>query len=162
MVEENDGDRLSALMRRAGISDQQLADAVHASTQAVGKWKRTGDIARSRIAPICRVLSASADELLGLVALNQINETAGPYRAALDRETLRRAVHIVESELSRPNMLVLDSDGRAELIVTIYDRLQLATTEHDVQGFLSRILNAFANREDNRDHGGRPHGAHRS
>lgn len=67
--EQHDGDRLRALMARAKVSQATLARALDLSPTAVGKWFRAGQISRSQIAPICRLLRCSADELLGLVPI---------------------------------------------------------------------------------------------
>lgn len=69
MVYEHDGTRLGRLMRRAGVTNSALAEAVGSSLTAVGKWIKTGKFARENVVPICRALGCTADELLGLTSL---------------------------------------------------------------------------------------------
>lgn len=78
MVELHDGARLQLLMRRSGVRPAELADATGKSVQAVGKWVRTGAIARDVIPPICRRLNCSSDELLGLIPIEKISGEASP------------------------------------------------------------------------------------
>lgn len=66
---EHDGTRLRLLMSRANINTSTLSRAMNVTTQAVEKWLASGQIARAQIAPLCRVLRCSADELLGLVPI---------------------------------------------------------------------------------------------
>jgi hypothetical protein len=148
MVEQHDGDRLRILMDRSGTSDQDLAEATEASVQAVGKWKHTGQFARDRIVQICREVRCSADELLGLVPIDRIAETPAHYHAMLDRDRLQVAVRVVEQGLARADGVILAPEGKAELIMAIYDRLQIDAAEKDVLAFLSRILKVFAHREE--------------
>lgn len=64
-MEEHTGNRLARAMKAAGVSNTDLADAAGVSLQAVGKWLKTGNIARARLPAVTARLGITADELLG-------------------------------------------------------------------------------------------------
>ena len=59
------GERIRKLRNESGMSQEQLADAVHVSRQAVSKWE-TGESLpdTERLMILCHVLDVSADYLL--------------------------------------------------------------------------------------------------
>ncbi len=64
---EHIGRTIKALRKKAGLTQERLADCLGVSAQAVSKWEvgsTSPDL--SLIAPLCRVLGCSADELLGI------------------------------------------------------------------------------------------------
>jgi len=73
---EHDGMRLDRLMERANVNATTLAEAVGVSDTAVGKWIKSGKIARENIAAICRALGCSSDELLGLTQIAETPQAA--------------------------------------------------------------------------------------
>lgn len=76
---EHDGDRLRKLMARAGVSQADLTREIDVTAQAVGKWLRTGQIAREHLPGICRYLRCTSDELLGLAPITEPSaEAAAP------------------------------------------------------------------------------------
>lgn len=121
--ETNDGVRLDALMKRAGVKPRQLAEAAGVSEVAVGKWISEGTISRTRIPIICRTLKCSADELLGLVPIrsegSSVREVDGHY--AVDRTLMHQAIAWTMEGLE------LDGGRTAEetaaLILAIFDML---------------------------------------
>lgn len=78
MVYNHDGQRLEALMNRAKVPNSRLAEASGKSDQAVGKWIRTGKIARESIPAICRALHCSSDELLGILPISDLPNASAP------------------------------------------------------------------------------------
>lgn len=146
MVDQHDGDRLIALMRRAEVSDGQLSAATNRSVQAIGKWKATGKIARDRIPAICRRLRCSADELLGLVPIHRIGEDPAPYSFRPNRETLRDAMLIVERALTQPGVRV-SVEGRVEITLEVYEVLQQGQSAQMAERILGGMLRALTDRD---------------
>ena len=64
---EHIGQKIKDLRKKADLTQDRLADYLGVSAQAVSKWE-LGQTAPdlSLIAPLCRVLGCSADELLGV------------------------------------------------------------------------------------------------
>jgi len=64
---EHIGQRIKDLRKKANLTQDRLADYLGVSAQAVSKWE-LGQTAPdlSLIAPLCRVLGVTADELLGI------------------------------------------------------------------------------------------------
>ena len=61
------GERIAALRRAAGLSQEQMAEMLEVSRQAVSKWETGQTLPEAdRIPRICALFSVSADELLGL------------------------------------------------------------------------------------------------
>lgn len=143
MVENHDGERLTLLMRRPKVSDAKLAAATESSVQAVGKWKRTGKIAREKIAPICRAVRAKSDELLGLVPIDGIAEQAAVYESGLDRDLLRSSLVIVRRALTQPGASITD-EGFAEFVAAAYDMLGNGQTFASAERIVAGMLRAFA------------------
>jgi hypothetical protein len=143
MVEKHDGEHLAVLMQRHGVTDTKLADATNSSVQAVGKWKRTGQIARDKIAPICRAVHAKSDELLGLMPIADIAEQPAAYRLGPDPDLLREALMIVRRALSQPGVSVTN-DGFAEFVMAVYDMLGNGQTPESAERIVAGMLRAFA------------------
>lgn len=143
MVDNHDGERLAALMRRAKITDAKLADETGTSVQAVGKWKRTGQIAREHIAQICRCLNASADELLGLAPIKGVAEAPSIYRPGPEREALLNAVRWTTEALKADRRELPSPDKFARLIVNVYEVIRESPQTAD-RGVVIRLLRAAA------------------
>lgn len=61
------GDKILQLRKAAGLSQEQLAEALEVSRQAVSKWETNQSMPETeKVAAICRVFGVSADELLGI------------------------------------------------------------------------------------------------
>ena len=75
------GERIAQLRRAAGLSQEQLAEALEVSRQAVSKWE-TGQALpdTDRIARLCALFSVSADELLGLRTRQSTLEPSAPMQ----------------------------------------------------------------------------------
>jgi len=71
LTDEHVGPNLEALIRRSGKQKLALANHLNVSEQAVQKWIKKGTLAREHIRSICEFLNCSADELLGLVPINE-------------------------------------------------------------------------------------------
>ena len=73
------GERIAQLRRAAGLSQEQLAEALEVSRQAVSKWE-TGQALPDidRIGRLCALFSVSADELLGLPTQKSTQDLPAP------------------------------------------------------------------------------------
>lgn len=63
------GTKLQQLRRAAGLSQEQLADLIHMSRQAISKWEldqAAPDI--EKVSLLCKVFNISADELLDIAS----------------------------------------------------------------------------------------------
>lgn len=61
----NLADRIQQLRKRKGISQEELADRIGVSRQAVSKWENgTSDPSTSNLLAIARLYGVSAEELL--------------------------------------------------------------------------------------------------
>lgn len=73
------GERIARLRRAAGLSQEQLADALEVSRQAVSKWETGQALPETdRIARLCALFSVSADELLGLTPQPKPQDASAP------------------------------------------------------------------------------------
>lgn len=131
-----------ALMRRAGVSDARLAVATDATVQAVGQWKRKGNIARQRIPSICRVLRCSSDELLGLAPLAGVAESPAAYASDVDRTMLARAIAAVERWT--PTGRTICAEVHAEIILTVLELLESGVDQHSVDLLINGIARAWS------------------
>jgi len=89
------GERIRQLRSEKGMSQEQLAEALHISRQAVSKWE-TGESVpdTDRVMLLCHVLDISADYLL----FGKENEqTATPIRSAAERNKPGKALTIAGS-----------------------------------------------------------------
>lgn len=61
------GERIFQLRKAAGLSQEQLAECLAVSRQAVSKWETDQSVPETeKLAALCRVFGVSADQLLGL------------------------------------------------------------------------------------------------
>jgi len=59
--------RITELRKEKDMTQTDLAEAIHSSRQAVGKWENGNvDLSTETIAKLCEVFEVSADYLLGL------------------------------------------------------------------------------------------------
>lgn len=72
------GKKLQEARRSAGLSQEQLAEILHMSRQAISKWE-TGESVPDveKLREICGVFGVSADELLGLDGGGEKEKAAG-------------------------------------------------------------------------------------
>ncbi|MBR4205752.1 MAG: helix-turn-helix transcriptional regulator [Clostridia bacterium] len=64
---EHIGQRIKDLRKKADMTQDRLAEYIGVSPQAVSKWEvGSASLDLSLIAPLCRVLGCSSDELLGI------------------------------------------------------------------------------------------------
>ena len=85
------GERIAALRRAAGLSQEQMAEMLEVSRQAVSKWETGQTLPEAdRIPRICALFSVSADELLGMQAPKPVQETKAEEKNK-DVDTLLRA-----------------------------------------------------------------------
>ena len=85
------GENIAQLRRTAGLSQEQLAEMLEVSRQAVSKWENDQAAPEvDRIARLCALFSVSADELLGLETRKEPqHERQEPQQSAI--EDLNRA-----------------------------------------------------------------------
>ena len=91
------GERITELRRAAGLSQEQLAELLEVSRQAISKWE-TGQTQpeADRLPRICAVLGITSDELLGMIERVPVQESAAEESVgdvdALVRASLYRRV----------------------------------------------------------------------
>ena len=94
---EHIGQKIKDLRKKADLTQDRLADYLGVSSQAVSKWEvgqASPDLAL--IAPLCRVLGCSADELLGIRLTAELPQEQ-EYDPA-KRKILITACYILEAE----------------------------------------------------------------
>lgn len=99
------GSRIAALRERAGLSQQQLADALGINQQMVAYWERRAATLRpEQLASLADALKVSVDELLGKPAPRvRGNGPAGKVRyvfekvSRLPRRQQQKIVEVVEA-----------------------------------------------------------------
>ncbi len=83
------GTRLKKLRKSADLTQQELAEEIGVSVQAISKWETdTGMPDISQIVPLSRVLDVSADVLLGIVDENDSAEFDAIYKKCMAIETV--------------------------------------------------------------------------
>ncbi|MBQ7353173.1 MAG: helix-turn-helix transcriptional regulator [Clostridia bacterium] len=83
------GQRLKAFRKNEGWTQQDLADMIDVSTQAISKWETDAGMPDiSQIVPLSRVLNISTDILLGVVDDNDTKEFEKIYQKCMKIETL--------------------------------------------------------------------------
>jgi len=100
---QNIGKRIKEMRKAADLTQERLAEYLNVSYQAVSKWE-TGinapDLAL--IAPLCRVLGVTSDELLGLTGV--------------DREALRLRLEQAHEEMRRRGSVLEVIEAARELV----------------------------------------------
>lgn len=72
MMEQNIGDRIVTLRKAVGLSQEQLAEVVGVSRQAISKWETSQSLPEvDKLVLLSKAFSVSVDELLGGAAPNQ-------------------------------------------------------------------------------------------
>ena len=75
------GETIQALRRQKNLTQEQLAEQVGVSRQAVSKWElNTALPDTDKLVPLARALGVSVDELLGNVSENGVSATPSPER----------------------------------------------------------------------------------
>lgn len=83
------GQRLKAFRKNEGWTQQDLADMIDVSTQAISKWETDAGMPDiSQIVPLSRALNISTDILLGVVDDNDTKEFEKIYKKCMEIETL--------------------------------------------------------------------------
>ena len=85
------GQKIKELRKKADMTQDRLAEMLGVTAQAVSKWEvgsASPDL--SLIAPLCRLLGCSADELLGI-------GTAAEYAAEWEADPVKRKILITVS-----------------------------------------------------------------
>lgn len=77
-------EKLNQLRREKGLSQEQLAEKLHVSRQAVSKWE-TGEAQpdMSKLLLMCDVFNVSMDELCGRQAVPNVEKQEAPSRRSL-------------------------------------------------------------------------------
>ena len=83
------GQRLKAFRKNQDWTQQDLADMIGVSTQAISKWETDAGMPDiSQIVPLSRALNISTDILLGVVDDNDTKEFEKIYKKCMEIETL--------------------------------------------------------------------------
>ena len=83
------GQRLKTFRKNEGWTQQDLADMIGVSTQAISKWETDAGMPDiSQIVPLSRALNISTDILLGVVDDNDTKEFEKIYKKCMEIETL--------------------------------------------------------------------------
>lgn len=85
------GTKLQQIRKAAGLSQEQLADLIDMSRQAVSKWETdqaTPDI--EKVSLLCDIFKISADELLGNENLSQHESTNGKLEGYVKMNVKKR------------------------------------------------------------------------
>lgn len=138
MVEEHDGNRLERLMKRAGVTKAELARHIGTSPTGVKKWIDTGSIAREHIAPMCRFLRCSADELLGL---DSIANAASPH-VRPNETTLASALQTVD-EVLQEFAIDYPPEKKAKLVAGCYLALLEGSAAAVAKTFVQNIMESL-------------------
>jgi len=86
------GQRLKKYRKINDLTQQELAEMIGVSTQAVSKWETDSGMPDiSQIVPLTRVLGVSADLLLGVVDENDNEEFEEVYRKCMELENVNCA-----------------------------------------------------------------------
>ena len=113
---EHIGQRIKDLRKKADLTQDRLADYLGVSAQAVSKWEcdiSTPDL--SLIAPLCRVLGCTSDELLGI--------KKEPEEDRAFREQVER---IIREEWPEEIPSGFDFDKAASYLKNIHFRVKLS------------------------------------
>ena len=83
------GQRLRAFRKNENWTQQDLADMIGVSTQAISKWETDAGMPDiSQIIPLSRALNISTDTLLGVTDENDTKEFDEIYKKCMEIETL--------------------------------------------------------------------------
>lgn len=83
------GQRLKAFRKNENWTQQDLADMIGVSTQAISKWETDAGMPDiSQIVPLSRALNISTDILLGVIDDNDTKEFEKIYKKCMEIETL--------------------------------------------------------------------------
>ena len=75
------GETIQRLWTKRRLSQEQLAELVGVSRQAVSKWELNAALPDTdKLVPLARALGVSVDELLGNVSENGVSEAPSPER----------------------------------------------------------------------------------
>ena len=147
---EHIGQKIKDLRKKADMTQDRLADYLGVSAQAVSKWEcgiATPDL--SLIAPLCRVLGVTADELLGIEA-----EDGEEIRSMIDElqyigrtpETIRKIARTAAEKYPRNERLSL-AIAKAERISNTKDEEERRSFHADAEKRFVTILSETADPE---------------
>ena len=136
------GERIAALRRAAGLSQEQMAELLEVTRQAVSKWENGQTLPEAdRIPRLCALFSVSADELLGLEAKAPAQETKAEEKPkdvdALMKVSLYRRVLTIGSVAALVGAVVL---AAAYLLTwVVYDRAVMRAFEYGL-GYRNDVM----------------------
>lgn len=85
------GDQLRAAREATGLTQEQLAEAVGVSQEAVSQWENGGSYPRTQnVAPIARATGASLEALLLAIEKDQLGIPPTPMKVVSDKRRKRR------------------------------------------------------------------------
>ena len=155
------GERLKALRRNAGYTQQNMADMLGTTCQAVSRWETNVSMPDiSMIPTLCSLLEVSADKLLGIDEENREKEIArvleqnGGIELSADRgviagavEDLRRAVRDYPGDMRLMRLLKEMIAGLEEFAIDDADKTEYNAllNEH------AALIDALMRREEDTD-----------
>lgn len=85
------GTRLQQIRKAAGLSQEQLADLINMSRQAISKWETDQAVPDiEKVSLLCDIFKISADELLGNENLSQHESTNGKLEGCVKMNIKKR------------------------------------------------------------------------
>ena len=103
-MNESIGNRISKYRREKGLTQEELAEKLGVSSQAVSKWENDASCPDISLLPqLCRILSISTDELL-TGNNNEVKLVPVEQRKSLDELTLRVKVNSAQGDKVKVNL----------------------------------------------------------
>lgn len=135
--------RLNALLQRmpaAELARRSGIDAAYIYQMSKGAGRHKRGISDATAAKI----ETAANLAPGALSQHQdaVAEDAPHYGSGVNRETLRKALIIVERALDQPNVRT-SAEGRAEITLGVYDLLQDGHAENAAGRIVAGMLRAF-------------------
>lgn len=138
---------LRVAMKAAGVTSSALSDTLGVTDQAVGKWLRTGNVARQHLPALARSLSVDIDWLLTGVGrgpagsappprytLDTLPTHVGPGDALLDIVTLDNAPDFLPGDIVTFRPLVGQQPQSRHVAVAGRCRAGIRSVIHDADG----------------------------
>lgn len=103
-MNESIGNRIQRFRREKGLTQEELAEKLGVSSQAVSKWENDASCPDITLLPqLCRVLGITTDELL-TGRNNEVTLVPASQRKGLDALTMRIRVNSTDGDRVRVNL----------------------------------------------------------
>lgn len=123
-MNESIGNRIAKYRKAKGLTQEELANRVGVSSQAVSKWENDASCPDISLLPqLCQTLGISSDELL-IGKTNEVRLLPAQHRKSLDALTLRVRVDSAEGDKVRVNLPMSLVKIALEMGVEILPNLQ--------------------------------------